>query len=325
MASIKCIHCEALNRPEFGSCTQCGAPLGRSKTFAIVEDVAPPAVISPYVYGVDVSAWNGTMDWNLTKLLAHFAFIRAGYGDIGKDKKVDVYRNDISLTPMVYGLYWYVKVGMNWKTHVSTFKGIYNQGAGALPPVFDFESTTLSPADTTTWIYNLLAEWEYQTGVKPLFYTSPGWWNAHTVRTPWTVELWDAHWTNQPKPIIPIGWSNWKFWQYSADGNGLGKVYGSLDGDKDMDLDRYNGTLDQFNTEYHLNLKPIEPPVGPDPVVPKKYVVIAANALNMRALPSAQSQDIGTLKYGDDVPVIEESGSWYKIAGWIYAPYTKPK
>ena len=334
-ATVKCAHCEALNLTTSPCCVQCGAPLGRAQTYlplvanAIDTDLVP-------VGGIDASAWNGTMDWTITQTLAYYAFLRGGYGDTGKDIKIDTYRSQIVLTPMVFGLYWYVKVGLNWRTHVSTFKTIWQAGKGVLPPVMDLEFTTLGAAETTDWIYSLLEEWKHQTGVVPMIYTSPGWWNEHTIYQAWMAqyELWDAHWTTAPQPILPRGFSKWWHWQHSADGNRLGKKYGSLDGDADMDLDIFNGYLTDFNAKYHVNLQPLTPPVEPplppiEPLVPKRYVVVTANGLNMRSVPGVidPSTDIGTLHYGDDIPVLEERNGWIRTEGWVSGDsrYVRPK
>ena len=266
------------------------------------------------------------MDWSITARLVHYAIMRAGFGDAGHDSKLDTYRTDIAATPMVYGLYWFVRVGQSWQTHVATFKSLWEAAPGILPPVMDLEYTTLSPQETTTWVHNLLLEWEQQTGVRPMIYTSPGWWNEHTVANNWAGNylLWNAHWTDAEQPIIPRDFAIWKYWQYSADGNGLGRLYGSLDGDVDMDLDKYNGSLDAFNAEYGTNLVPLQPPL-PDPIVPLKYVVVTAGALNMRSLPTVDSTDIGTIRSGDDVPVVDVFDTWYKISGWISGRYTRDK
>ena len=51
--------------------------------------------------------------------------------------------------------------------------------------------------------------------------------------------IWVAHYTTKPKPAVPPGWQNWTFWQFSE----TGKVTGIT---TPVDLDRFNGTLDQL-------------------------------------------------------------------------------
>jgi GH25 family lysozyme M1 (1,4-beta-N-acetylmuramidase) len=328
MPRIKCNHCNSYNRDTEMHCTQCGAPLELNRTFGYNIELVPPG----YVYGIDVSAWNGTMDWNITKNLVHFVKMRAGYGDLGIDNKVNIYRDGIVQTPLVYGLYWYVRVGMDWRKHVNTFKTVWDAGKGVLTPVFDFEYTSLNPADTTNWISSLLQEWAHRTGVAAEIYSSAGWWNSN-VLSYWVCinPKWVANWTNALTPTMPRGWAEWLFWQYSADGNRLGRKYGSIDGDADMDLDKYNGNLDKFNSAYKVNLLPLpsEPPEEPvysgEEIAPRQYVIVNATSLNMRSLPDATSKDIGTLKAGSDIPVLEEYNGWYRTEGWVSGRYCRNK
>jgi hypothetical protein len=161
-----------------------------------------------------------------------------------------------------------------------------------------------------------------------MIYTSAGWWNANILSS-WQCinKLWDANWTTAPVPMIPHGWVDWLFWQYSADGNGLGKKYGSgADGDKDMDLDKFHGNADLFNQLFKVTLPPTPPPPPPapiDPIVPIKHVIINTGALNMRSLPQANSTDLGTLAMNDDVSVTREANGWYKVEGWISGKLTR--
>jgi hypothetical protein len=43
------------------------------------------------------------------------------------------------------------------------------------------------------------------------------------------------------EPRLPAGCTNWRFWQYSADGNRQGSNHGVLSWD--VDLDVFNGTV----------------------------------------------------------------------------------
>ena len=135
---------------------------------------------------------------------------------------------------------------------LASFYNAWQENPGQLPPILDCENTTLGLAGTLGWIKSCAAEFEQRAGILVAIYSSPGWWNGKVQRSTWanTKKLWNAHWTTADIPILPYDWTAWKFWQHSADGNGLGRYYGSLDGDLDMDLDRYNGSLSNFYAEF---------------------------------------------------------------------------
>jgi hypothetical protein len=73
---------------------------------------------------------------------------------------------------------------------------------------------------------------------------------------------------------------------------------------------------------------PEEPPDNGDdlflPIVPVETVRITTGALNVRAEPDANSEDLGELVNGSVVPVVGASGVWKKICGWIHGDYTGP-
>lgn len=63
------------------------------------------------VYGIDVSAWQGTIDWKKVSKAkgVEFVIMRAGYGTwkSGKDKKVSEYLAGCKKYNIPYGFYWY--------------------------------------------------------------------------------------------------------------------------------------------------------------------------------------------------------------------------
>lgn len=335
---ITCEYCGFGNEDDAGCCAKCGAPRGRAfgKSSNLIERVRNivstilPAGVWP-VRGVDVSAWNGVMDWVATALRAQFAIIRAGYGNAGIDIKLDRNWNCSTQVNIIPGLYWFVRAGEDYSAHAHSLWTARKNYPGPIPATMDCEYTILSPWDTTNWIYSMLCTYEDLAGESPMIYTSPGWWNTNTVATKWasTLNLWNAHWTNALTPLLPSSWTAanipWTFWQWSADNNGLGRLYGSTDGDADMDLDRYNGTVDDFNARFHTSIKPLPEtiPAPVDEVVPIKTVTVTASALNVRSRPDASSSKIGMLYQSTQVPVTKENGDWYHVEGWINRYYTK--
>ena len=281
------------------------------------------------VNGIDVSAWNGDMDMDIASILAKFAFIRAGYGDNYIDIRLEQNRDRAKAAGMSFGLYWFCKPGYSARQHALSFYLKWIENPGNLPPVMDFEWNIagMTPVAVASWIASCLNEFEALSGVKPMIYTSPGWWNDHVSRNAWakTYKLWDAHWTTAGAPIIPYDWSGkqFTFWQHSADNNGQGSNYGSSNGDPDMDLDRYYGSWTDFILEFGIDDG--EPPEEVV-IVPKKLVITTAN-LNMRSIPggTGTETDIGTLRYGSDVGITKTVGVWGKVEGWIHLGYTKDK
>src|SRR5437016_2485553 len=69
----------------------------------------------------------------------------------------------------------------------------------------------------------------------PVIYTRADFWR--TVGNPAgfsNYKLWVAHYTKKPRPVLPHGWSDYAFWQYTDSGMALG-VHGACD------MNRFNG------------------------------------------------------------------------------------
>lgn len=103
----------------------------------------------------------------------------------------------------------------------------------AFPPAIDVElDNGQTPTMITSRLFNMAVALENLGTAKPMIYTSPGFWNAHTVATSdgyfSKCPLWIAHWTTAAKPILPRSWANgtWTIWQHGkADVAGaVGKV-----------------------------------------------------------------------------------------------------
>ena len=88
-------------------------------------------------------------------------------------------------------------------------------------------------------------------------------WNEVMREVPTMPEKWN--------PRLPAGAPTWKWWQYSANGNGRAAEYGG-EGNPDMDLNVFNGTLDAAKDWANVESPaPVEPDPEPPIVVPGEY------------------------------------------------------
>ena len=293
---------------------------------------------------VDVSYWQGSIDWYQLALQAQAVYIRAGYGSSGVDPLVFDNVTGAEDADIPYGLYWYVKPnnGTNWKDHIDSFYAIWKDYGGELPPVWDVEYTALNKNDTSNWLTKLAKNWEDKTGIAPMIYTRASWWNYYTARMDWPklLDLWVAHYTSASQPLIPDDWGKvanprtWTLWQWSADGNGLGDIYGVESAS--IDRNRFNGSIDDFNKKYKTNITatpdippappPVDPPVDPpagDWIEPMYRVKVTASALNVRGGPGVEYSDLGELISQTVMPVTDEVENWLHVEGWVHKNYVK--
>jgi GH25 family lysozyme M1 (1,4-beta-N-acetylmuramidase) len=119
-----------------------------------------------------------------------------------------------------------------------------SQASGPTPPImldieynpYGPECYGLSQSAMVSWIASFDAEIQAKTGQDPIGYIPPPWWQACTggVSTFRQLPLWVPDYTSRTSPILPAGWKNWGFWQYTSSGtvNGISA--------KAVDLDQLN-------------------------------------------------------------------------------------
>jgi GH25 family lysozyme M1 (1,4-beta-N-acetylmuramidase) len=111
-----------------------------------------------------------------------------------------------------------------WKAINSITSAPYAAGGQYLPIALDLEEqllvTTkkcygLSPAQMVTWIGQFIAAAKSRTGVDPVIYTTPNWWQSCTGNSKAFAAsdpLWVADY-DIASPGIPPGWAGYTFWQ----------------------------------------------------------------------------------------------------------------
>ncbi len=103
-------------------------------------------------------------------------------------------------------------------------------------------------------------------GITPMIYTSPGFWNAHTIAPNddyfGRLPLWVAAWTEAEKPLLPRGWNEWALHQYTSSGSVNG-IAGRID---------LNRTPAAEATRFTL-LHPVQPSEGCRIVVTSRFGV----------------------------------------------------
>ncbi len=207
--------------------------------------------------GIDISLWqddNSTpqkVDFNKAKAAgANFAFIKASERYAIDPDFVDNWKN-AKKAGMPRGAYHFLRWDVSGLYQAQFFSSLLEDDIGELPPVADFEAP---PKDgkypSNALLFQFLQEVEKELGVRPIIYTSPGFWNSYgrdkntgKFDDKWLMyDLWIAHY-GVTQPIVPKPWMGWTFWQFSSNGDGL--KFGAES--KSIDLDYFNGGIDEFN------------------------------------------------------------------------------
>jgi GH25 family lysozyme M1 (1,4-beta-N-acetylmuramidase) len=93
----------------------------------------------------------------------------------------------------------------------------------------------LSPSAMRSWIAGFDSEVQAKTSRLPIIYTTGSWWQQCTGSSTafGQTPIWAADYTTSGSPLVPAGWANWDFWQYTSAGTVTGiKPTGSVDLDQ---------------------------------------------------------------------------------------------
>ena len=192
------------------------------------------------VEGVDVSTYQGTVDWAKVKAAGvEFGIARISDGTGSIDPTFTTNWSGMKTAGLIRGAYQFFEPGEDPIAQANiVVQHVGALGPGDLPVTIDVEVTGGQSAATIVaniqkWV-NVVAA---GTGKTPMVYTSSGWWSSNVSSTAFgsTLDLWAANW-GVTCPSIASGWAAWKVWQWTDSGSVSG-ISGNVD------RDRFNGSL----------------------------------------------------------------------------------
>ena len=310
-----------------------------------------------YLYeieGADISTWQQSegerIDWDLLSSRVAFLFLRGLYTKY-LDYDFEDYYNNLKNYPMLpVGYYQYLKVrgsSTRMKTQFEKLQWLVDQyGMPALGLVLDIEENPDNLSKTVfgdvlakyyNWCFQEWGEEHITTYTRTTFwdYVLRGYKTDYPKKTKLMIARYHdgipvpydsviglpADWEDVNNPVYG---TRWHVWQHSADGNGLGDVFGvasaSIDllrfvGDNAAFYKMFNGAVPQKVENPLLKDEP-DPPDPPDPPVPSDKCmefVVTTDTLNVRSKPSTYGSIVGKLKRSTKV-VLTENIHGYE--GW---------
>ena len=186
-------------------------------------------------YGIDVSKWQGNIDWSQVKSVASFAIIRAGFrgsssGNIAEDPKVDANVKGAKSAGIKVGLYFY-SIAMNEAQAVeeaSLAVAIANRNGGVSLPIYidmeDSKQTSLSTAERDA-IVMAFCRTVQSSGYSAGVYANKNWMTNYLTPSSYSgnISIWIARYNDT------LGYDGrYDIWQYSSKGSVPG-ISGNVD------------------------------------------------------------------------------------------------
>jgi lysozyme len=205
--------------------------------------VAPGAFGQTQLNGIDVSHWQGTINWTSVKNSGvAFAMCKATEGTTYTDPTFATNYAAMKSHGIVRGAYHFARPGSNATTQAIFFVNTVLPKQGDLQLVLDLEATDgQTPAQVWAWTQTFCAKVQSLTHRPPIIYTGYYFWrdNVGNPTNNLNCPLWMARYASSPLPL-PAAWNQWTFWQYSSTGTTPG-VSGNCD------VDYFNGSSANLN------------------------------------------------------------------------------
>jgi len=275
---------------------------------------------------VDISTWQGDMNWDVTRSKVDEVYIRAGSinsstGICYTDFRWDTNIEEAKLREFKrLGAYFYFRPNFSPYTQADFFS---NEVLSHVQDLSDFELTIdvettggRTPAYVADQIEAFIDRVHENSGVWCSIYTRALFWNPYVEsrnsfgeRKLWVARYSDylEHpWSDNPTRYRVKDWNDFWLWQYSADGNFLGSTYGA--------------------SSYHIDVDYVneEPVVVPPPTGIIQYEVLT-DTLNVRTGPGIYFPKVTSLRKGEKIFLedVDGSDSWIKHEfGWSAKRYS---
>ena len=209
-----------------------------------IDETSQEVVVCPgpnLVYGIDVSVYQGDIDWTKVATAKDFAIARVSDGSY-LDTKFDKNWSGMKAAGIIRGAYQYFEPAQDATAQANIMiQKMVGFGPGDLPPMLDVEATGgQSPATITAKIHTWVDKIKAATGRTPLIYTGKYFWDPNVQTTDFaSFPLVIAAYVKPNCPNTPNAWSKWTMWQYNSTGSVPG-ISGNVDSDE------FNGTMEDL-------------------------------------------------------------------------------
>jgi lysozyme len=211
------------------ACLACTVVLATGSV-AAVEAQRPS--VEEAVEGIDVSHYSGAIDWQKVRDAGYeFAYVKATEGIDAPDPSFAGHWQELARVGLSRGAYHFYVTEDDPEAQARFFLSVVDLGPDDLPPVVDIEELGHeTPPGLADRLRTFLEIVERETGVKPIIYTEPNFWNANLGAGFADYPLWLAEY-GVSDPHAPHDWEAWTMWQWEGQA--------TLDGvEKDVDISR---------------------------------------------------------------------------------------
>ncbi|GIL28429.1 lysozyme [Actinocatenispora comari] len=210
------------------------AAIGMASAAVMSLGLAAPAHAATYVKGMDVSGYQGNVNWSAAwNNGGRFAYVKATEGTGYINPYFAQQYNGSYNVGMIRGAYHFarpnISSGATQANYFAAHGGGWSADGKTLPPALDIEYNPysggtcygLSHAGMVSWIRDFSNTIKAKYNKYPMIYTTFDWWNTCTGNSSAfasTNPFWIAIYRSTPPTSIPAGSATWTMWQYADSG-----------------------------------------------------------------------------------------------------------
>lgn len=215
-----------------------------------VRPAAKAAAAVPQLPGIDISAYQGNINWANVAPYIDFSYAKATEGTYYTNPDFyNQYEGPYNAGVIRGSYHFAVPNNSSGKTQADYFiahGGGWSSDGKTLPGMLDIEYNPygsecygLTQSQMVSWLKSFTGEYAYREHVYPVIYSTTDWWSTCTGNNGGFGKydpLWIANYSASHGGTLPNGWGFYTFWQYAD--------HGSLPGDQDV----FNGAKSQLKT-----------------------------------------------------------------------------
>lgn len=192
------------------------------------------------IIGIDVSHYQGNVDWPLAVNDISFVYLKATEGASYVDPLFKQNSQALTQGKVLAGAYHFYEPGVDPVKQADHFISTVSESTLSLRPVLDIEvSKGMTKKDISAGALKWLQRVEGQINCRPMIYTYASFWDSYLGPDFNKYPFWLADYTNKVK--TPESRSDWALWQYS-DSNHIKGIKSKVD------AEHLNGQLSDMST-----------------------------------------------------------------------------
>lgn len=203
------------------------------------------------VRGVDVSAYQGTIDWKkLSEQDIQFAYIKATEGSSFVDEKFQENYKNAQETNLKIGAYHFFSYDSEGETQAENFINHVEKIDNMLPPVIDVEfygeykKNNPDKEKTREQLRILIDKIKENYEISPILYATNESYELYIANNFEDCEIWIRDIIKSPD--LPDN-REWTFWQYTN----RGILEGYQGEETYIDMNVFHGTQEEFDTKFN--------------------------------------------------------------------------